>query len=105
MLKATYGTGCFALLNTGKPQAAAQSAGEVSQKPIDELPAWLRQPAPTQAPLATVVIGGLLASTALSLLVVPTVYLLIARRSGDRFISRRTKPAAPVVSVGTDVPV
>jgi HAE1 family hydrophobic/amphiphilic exporter-1 len=59
----------------------------------------------TQAPLATVVIGGLLASTALSLLVVPTVYLLIARRSGDRFISRRTKPAAPVVSVGTDVPV
>jgi ATP-dependent helicase/nuclease subunit A len=36
----------------GKPQAAAQSAGEVSQKPIDELPAWLHQPAPAQAPLA-----------------------------------------------------
>ena len=47
----------------------------------------------TQAPLATVVIGGLIASTFLSLLVVPTLYLLIARRSGGRFRSRRTIPS------------
>ncbi|MBC5805019.1 MAG: efflux RND transporter permease subunit, partial [Candidatus Eremiobacteraeota bacterium] len=43
----------------------------------------------TQAPLATVVIGGLIASTFLSLLAVPTLYLWIARRSGGRFVSRR----------------
>jgi HAE1 family hydrophobic/amphiphilic exporter-1 len=47
----------------------------------------------TQAPLATVVIGGLIASTALSLLVVPTLYLAISRRLGGRFRSRRTVPA------------
>ena len=47
----------------------------------------------TQAPLATVVIGGLIASTFLSLLVVPTLYLLVARRSGGRFRSRRTVPS------------
>jgi HAE1 family hydrophobic/amphiphilic exporter-1 len=43
----------------------------------------------TQAPLATVVIGGLVASTALSLLVVPTLYLVVAKRIGNRFRSRR----------------
>lgn len=43
----------------------------------------------TQAPLATVVIGGLIASTFLSLLVVPTLYLWVARRLGGRFVSRR----------------
>jgi heavy metal efflux system protein len=43
----------------------------------------------TQAPLATVVIGGIIASTCLSLLVVPTLYLWIARRFGGRFVSRR----------------
>ena len=43
----------------------------------------------TQAPLATVVIGGLITSTMLSLLVVPTLYLLIARRSRGKFVSRR----------------
>ncbi|MBC5828454.1 MAG: efflux RND transporter permease subunit [Candidatus Eremiobacteraeota bacterium] len=47
----------------------------------------------TQAPLATVVIGGLIASTFLSLLVVPTLYLLIARRSKGRFVSRRNVPS------------
>jgi Cu/Ag efflux pump CusA len=46
----------------------------------------------TQAPLATVVIGGLLASTFLSLIVVPTLYLSIARRSGGRIVSRRRVP-------------
>jgi hydrophobic/amphiphilic exporter-1 (mainly G- bacteria), HAE1 family len=49
----------------------------------------------TQAPLATVVIGGLIASTVLSLLVVPTLYLVIAKRLGNRFRSRRrTQPSA-----------
>ena len=47
----------------------------------------------TQAPLATVVIGGLIASTFLSLLVVPTLYLWIARRFGGRFVSRRRSPS------------
>jgi len=47
----------------------------------------------TQAPLATVVIGGLIASTFLSLLVVPTLYLLVARKSGGRFRSRRSVPS------------
>jgi HAE1 family hydrophobic/amphiphilic exporter-1 len=49
----------------------------------------------TQAPLATVVIGGLIASTFLSLLVVPTVYLWTARRLGGRFRSRRRAPTIP----------
>jgi HAE1 family hydrophobic/amphiphilic exporter-1 len=47
----------------------------------------------TQAPLATVVIGGLIASTVLSLLVVPTLYLVVAKRSGSRFRSRRSIPS------------
>lgn len=47
----------------------------------------------TQAPLATVVIGGLIASTFLSLLVVPTLYLWISRRGGGRFVSRRRAPS------------
>jgi HAE1 family hydrophobic/amphiphilic exporter-1 len=47
----------------------------------------------TQAPLATVVIGGLLTSTVLSLLVVPTLYLWIARKMGGRFVSRRRVPS------------
>ena len=46
----------------------------------------------TQAPLATVVIGGLIASTFLSLLVVPTLYLWVARRLGGKFVSRRRVP-------------
>ena len=47
----------------------------------------------TQAPLATVVIGGLIASTILSLLVVPTLYLVVANRLGNRFRSRRRIPS------------
>ena len=47
----------------------------------------------TQAPLATVVIGGLIASTVLSLLVVPTLYLVVAKRLGNRFRSRRRVPS------------
>ena len=47
----------------------------------------------TQAPLATVVIGGLIASTFLSLFVVPTLYLLAARMTGGRFRSRASVPS------------
>ena len=43
----------------------------------------------TQAPLATVVIGGLVTSTFLSLLVVPTLYYAVALRSGGRFTNRK----------------
>jgi HAE1 family hydrophobic/amphiphilic exporter-1 len=39
----------------------------------------------TQAPLGTVVIGGLITSTLLSLIVVPTIYLLVARHVEPRF--------------------
>ncbi len=48
----------------------------------------------TQAPLATVVIGGLIASTILSLVVVPTLYLVVAKRVGNRFRSRRRIPSS-----------
>jgi HAE1 family hydrophobic/amphiphilic exporter-1 len=60
----------------------------------------------TQAPLATVVIGGLIASTILSLLVVPTLYLVVARRLGNRFRTRRRKSRAaaePSVAAGRSV--
>jgi len=51
----------------------------------------------TQAPLATVVIGGLVASTILSLVVVPTLYLVVANRAGGRFRTRRLNVAEPLV--------
>jgi multidrug efflux pump subunit AcrB len=38
----------------------------------------------TQAPLGTVVIGGLIVSTTLSLIVVPTIYLWVARNVEPR---------------------
>jgi HAE1 family hydrophobic/amphiphilic exporter-1 len=43
----------------------------------------------TQAPLGTVVIGGLLCSTMLSLLVIPAIYLWTATHVEPRFGSRR----------------
>jgi hydrophobic/amphiphilic exporter-1 (mainly G- bacteria), HAE1 family len=53
----------------------------------------------TQAPLGTVVIGGLITSTALSLLVVPTLYLLVATHIEPRFSRKPPKifrpPAEP----------
>jgi HAE1 family hydrophobic/amphiphilic exporter-1 len=45
----------------------------------------IEQGSETQAPLGTVVIGGLLTSTLLSLIVVPTFYLLVARYVEPRF--------------------
>jgi len=43
----------------------------------------------TQAPLGTVVIGGLLCSTMLSLIVVPTLYLWVADKIEPRLVRRR----------------
>ena len=48
--------------------------------------------AEVQRPLATVVIGGLVSSTALTLFVLPALYLLIAGRSGRNDPSER-RPA------------
>ncbi|MGZ3498371.1 MAG: efflux RND transporter permease subunit [Vulcanimicrobiaceae bacterium] len=47
----------------------------------------------TQAPLGTVVIGGLLCSTLLSLVVIPTLYLWTANHIEPRFRGRRTREA------------
>ena len=56
----------------------------------------------TQAPLGTVVIGGLITSTMLSLIVVPTLYLLVATHIEPRFAPkppslrpRSRRPATP----------
>jgi len=54
----------------------------------------------TQAPLGTVVIGGLVTSTMLSLVLVPTIYLWVARHIEPRFAPkppsfRRRPPQAP----------
>jgi HAE1 family hydrophobic/amphiphilic exporter-1 len=55
----------------------------------------------TQAPLATVVIGGLLTSTVLSLLVVPTLYLWVARHVEPRF---NPKPPVRPIEAGLRLP-
>ncbi len=55
----------------------------------------------TQAPLGTVVIGGLLTSTLLSLIVVPTVYLLVARHVEPRVTGQPPKLTLPPTGVGT----
>jgi len=57
----------------------------------------------TQAPLGTVVIGGLISSTLLSLLVVPTLYLWVATHIEPRFGAKPPKFAPPAQrgSVGT----
>lgn len=58
----------------------------------------------TQAPLGTVVIGGLFTSTLLSLVVVPTIYLLVARYIEPRFSAKPPailprRPVPPVEPV------
>jgi hypothetical protein len=50
----------------------------------------------TQAPLGTVVIGGLVTSTLLSLLVVPTLYLWTATHVDPRFRSRPPRIDLPL---------
>jgi hydrophobic/amphiphilic exporter-1 (mainly G- bacteria), HAE1 family len=59
----------------------------------------IEQGSQTQAPLGTVVIGGLVTSTMLSLIVVPTIYLLVARHVEPRFAAKPPsfrRPRAPV---------
>jgi HAE1 family hydrophobic/amphiphilic exporter-1 len=59
----------------------------------------LEQGSQTQAPLGTVVIGGLITSTLLSLIVVPTIYLLVARHVEPRFAAKPPsfrRPRGPV---------
>ena len=46
--------------------------------------------AEVQRPLATVVVGGIITSTMLTLIVLPTVYDIMERR-----VARREAPAAP----------
>ena len=58
----------------------------------------------TQAPLATVVIGGLVASTILSLLVVPTLYYAVVKRWGGKFVNRRLISSAPPTPLPEMVP-
>jgi HAE1 family hydrophobic/amphiphilic exporter-1 len=55
----------------------------------------------TQAPLGTVVIGGLLTSTVLSLVVVPTLYLWVARHVEPRF---NPKPPVHPIDGGLRLP-
>ncbi len=54
----------------------------------------------TQAPLGTVVIGGLLVSTMLSLIVVPTIYLWVARNVEPRMGGFHRDVAGPPVKAG-----
>jgi len=58
----------------------------------------------TQAPLATVVIGGLVASTILSLLVVPTLYYAVVKRWGGKFVNQRLISSAPPTALPEMVP-
>jgi cobalt-zinc-cadmium resistance protein CzcA len=46
--------------------------------------------AEVQRPLATVVIGGLISSTALTLLVLPVLYFIFEREPGDALPAERT---------------
>jgi cobalt-zinc-cadmium resistance protein CzcA len=46
-----------------------------------------------QRPLATVVIGGIITSTILTLLVLPALYLLVNRRKEEKAKSERADPA------------
>ncbi|MDB5095091.1 MAG: putative nodulation protein [Candidatus Eremiobacteraeota bacterium] len=62
----------------------------------------------TQAPLGTVVIGGLLTSTLLSLVVVPTIYLWVAKHIEPRFAPKppsfRRPPVRPLPETPQVVP-
>ena len=53
----------------------------------------LGEGAEIQAPLARVVVGGLLTSTLITLIFVPSLYLLIERRREARAVSREAAPS------------
>lgn len=78
------------------PRAALLQAGPMRLRPIlmttlatlggmTPIALGLEAGSETQAPLGTVVIGGLITSTMLSLIVVPTLYLLVAKHVEPRF--------------------
>ena len=48
--------------------------------------------AEVQRPLATVVIGGIISSTILTLLVLPALYVLFRREDANRRVSNITQP-------------
>ena len=54
--------------------------------------------AEVQRPLATVVIGGILSSTALTLLVLPGLYRMFTRKSDDNEPTSATPPIAPATT-------
>ncbi len=60
----------------------------------------------TQAPLGTVVIGGLITSTMLSLIVVPTLYLLVAKHIEPRFAPKPPsfRPSRPATTRPVEAP-
>jgi heavy metal efflux system protein len=45
----------------------------------------------TQRPLATVIIGGLVSASALTLVVLPTLYLWVERATGTEMLPARTQ--------------
>jgi hydrophobic/amphiphilic exporter-1 (mainly G- bacteria), HAE1 family len=93
------------------PRSALMQAGPMRLRPIlmttlatlgGMLPIALgiEQGSQTQAPLGTVVIGGLITSTLLSLIVVPTIYLLVAKHVEPRFAPKPPsfrRPRGPVI--------
>jgi heavy metal efflux system protein len=56
--------------------------------------------AEVQRPLATVVIGGILSSTALTLLVLPLLYRIAHRRDEDKALEEARRREARPVSMG-----
>ncbi|HEY4440671.1 MAG TPA: efflux RND transporter permease subunit, partial [Candidatus Elarobacter sp.] len=58
----------------------------------------------TQAPLGTVVIGGLVTSTLLSLVVVPTIYLLVATYVEPRFTTKPPSFRRPSTPASEETP-
>ncbi|HEY8296670.1 MAG TPA: efflux RND transporter permease subunit [Candidatus Baltobacteraceae bacterium] len=58
----------------------------------------------SQAPLGTVVIGGLLCSTVLSLVVIPTLYLWVANHIEPRFTQRAETSGVPKPRLETPAP-
>jgi len=92
------------------PRSALMQAGPMRLRPIlmttlatlgGMLPIaiGIEQGSQTQAPLGTVVIGGLITSTMLSLIVVPTIYLLVAKHVEPRFAAKPPsfrRPRGPV---------
>ncbi|MBV9148561.1 MAG: efflux RND transporter permease subunit [Candidatus Eremiobacteraeota bacterium] len=85
------------------PRAALMEAAPIRLRPIvmttlatiggmTPIAIGLEAGSQTQAPLGTVVIGGLLCSTMLSLVVIPTLYLWVAKHIEPRFAPKIAAP-------------